>query len=185
MYTPGAYTNPMNATLRISALIVALAVALVACSQYPLNIPLKDFSITVDAAAPTAGKVLYPKDAATFQRSVINIKSISLTGDLTFTSAAGSNQLTLTLYARTEDPSASCHAYGSFYLCDSSGEKAVSKQITLENGQAHIELGAPNPDVLAAGINQGKIWIGALVESGVALGSTFEFRNMAAHVVVF
>ncbi len=179
----------MKTLLRTSALVLTLAAALAACSKAPLNVPLSDFSIQVDALVDTAGKVVYPKNPAKFRDSVVDVKSITLTGNLTYSATAGSNQLTLTFYASVDDPgnhSGNCQDYTSFYLCDPAGEKAISQPKTFTKGEkSPIELGSPNPDVLSTGINQGKIWIGALVQDSLALDSRLEFTDMVAHVVLF
>ncbi len=167
---------------------LAAALALSSCGKAPLNVPLSDFSINIDAVADTAGKVVYAKSPTEFQRSVLNVKSITVSGKMTYTATTGSNTLTLTFYGSVDDPKnrSSCADLGGFYVCDPSGEKAISSQGSFPKGEpTAITLGSPNPEVLADGINNGQVWIGALVENSLSLNTTFEFTDMVARVVIF
>ena len=158
------------------------------CGGTPISVPLSDFSINIDVVADTAGKVVYAESPTEFQESILNVKSITLSGKMTYTTTTGSDTLTLTFYGSANDPAnrSSCTKIGSFYLCDPSGEKAISSQGSFTKGvPTEITLGSPNPDVLADGINNGRIWIGALVEGSLSLNTTFEFTDMVAHVTLF
>ncbi len=164
------------------------ALAFTACNGTTLNVPLADFSVTINVAVDTAGQVVYPKNPAEFQEPVLNVASITLSGYLTYEANAGSDSLTLTFYASADDPQnhSGCSDMGSFYLCDPTGEKAISNEGTFpENKATPISLGNPNPDVLTTGINRGKIWIGALVQDSLALDTTLNFTDMVAHVTLF
>ncbi|WP_287371073.1 hypothetical protein, partial [Oceanithermus sp.] len=177
----------MKTLLRTSALLLALAAALAACSQAPLTVPLDDFSIQVDAVGNTAGQVIYPKNAAQFSKPVLNVKTIQLKGQVTVSYTAVQAPLTMTFYARTSDPkNAGCTDAGLAWICNASGETAISTGYTFADGETKsIALGDPNPDVLANGLNQGFLWIGAEVTSGAATGVTFDFTQMVAQVTVF
>ncbi len=167
---------------------LAVALALSSCDKAPLNVPLSDFSINIDVLADTAGKVVYAVRPTEFQKSVLNVKSITISGKMTYTATTGSDTLTLTFYGSADDPDgrSGCDRFGSFYVCDPSGEKAISSQGSFPKGvPTDIALGSPNPEVLAEGINNGRIWIGALVENSLSLNTTFEFSDLVAHVSLF
>ncbi len=177
----------MKTLLKTSLLAFTLAMALAACGGTTINIPLDSFSISIDATANTVGKVVYPKDAATFEKPVVNVKTITLTGNVKSEYTAIQAPLEMKFYARVTDPSAAgCQDGGLVWICDASGETAISGSYTFQNGDTQpIELGATNPQVLADGINAGKIWIGAEVTSGAATNVKFSFSNMVAHVTIF
>ncbi|WP_287416789.1 hypothetical protein [Oceanithermus sp.] len=158
------------------------------CGGTPISVPLSDFSININVVADTAGKVVYAESPTEFQESILNVKSITLSGKMTYTTTTGSDTLTLTFYGSADDPAGrnGCDRFGSFYVCDPSGEKAISSQGSFPKGvPTDIALGSPNPEVLAEGINNGRIWIGALVENSLSLNTTFEFTDMVAHVTLF
>lgn len=177
----------MKTLLRTSALLLALAAALAACSKAPLTVPLEDFSISVDAVGNTVGQVVYPKNAAQFDRPVVDVKTIRLSGQVTVSYTAVQAPLVMTFYARTSDPGAAgCTDAGLAWICDAAGETPISSAYSFANGETQqVTLGDPNPEVLADGINQGRIWIGAEVTSGAATGVTFDFTQMVAEVTVF
>ncbi|HHO57712.1 MAG TPA: hypothetical protein ENJ85_00905 [Oceanithermus profundus] len=169
---------------------LAAALALSSCDKAPLNVPLRDFSISVDATANTLGKVVYPWDAAQFAETKVGVKTITLSGKMTahYTSLTG-DALEMTFYARTQQPDdqSGCTAVqGIAWVCETTQEKKISRSYTFTNGETQaIELGVQNPDVLASGLNQGYLWIGAEVTSGVATNVRFDFTDMVAHVSLF
>ncbi|XOB99413.1 hypothetical protein ACMC9I_04825 [Deinococcota bacterium DY0809b] len=177
----------MKTLLRTSALVLTLAAALAACSKAPLTVPLEDFSISVDAVGNTVGQVVYPKNAAQFDRPVVGVKTIRLSGRVTVSYTAVQAPLVMTFYARTDDPGAAgCTDAGLAWICDAAGETPISSEYSFANGETQqVTLGDPNPEALADGINQGRIWIGAEVTSGAATGVTFDFTQMVAEVTVF
>jgi len=167
--------------------LALFALLIAACSKAPLRIPLKDFDVKVKATTPTGGKVIYPKTAAKFDKPVLNVKTISLAGEVTPEATAKSGSMTITFYARVDDPKdAGCKDLEVIWVCDKEKEKPISERTTLTYGQANpIQLGHPNADILADGLNQGSIWIGAEIESGLSADTTLHFRKMIASVTVF
>ncbi len=168
-------------------LALLLAAALSACSQAPLKVPLDDFEFKVDAASYTAGQVIYPKNPAQFNKPVFNVKTITLSGDVTVEYTAVQSPLKMTFYARAENPGdAGCTDAGLAWVCDAANETPISSEYTFASGETQqVTLGSPNPEVLADGINQGEIWIGAKVTAGAATNVTFRFTHMVANVTVF
>ena len=177
----------MKTLLKTSLLAFALAMALAACGNTPISVPLDDFSIDIGTVTDTANKVIYSKQPASFAKAYV-AKTINITGKLTYTAVAGSNTLNITFYASASDPKnhTGCNAIGEIYICDPSGEKAISKPSSFTKDQAApITLGDPNSEVLAEGINNGQIWIGALVTESLSINTKFSFSNMVAHVTIF
>lgn len=186
--TPGVYDEAMKALLRTSALVLTLAAALAACSKAPLTVPLEDFSISVDAVGNTVGQVFYPKNAAQFDRPVVDIKTIRLSGRVTVSYTAVQAPLVMTFFARTDDPAGAdgCTDAGIVWICDAAKETPISSAYSFPNGETQqVTLGDPNAKALADGINQGQIWIGAEVTSGEAAEVTFNFTQMVAKVTLF
>jgi len=172
-------------------LLIGLVAAFVlsACGNTPISVKLDDFSIELDELANTSGKVIYPKEAAKFSKSGINVKTIKLTGNLTYTADIGTSSLTMAFYARLDDPGENgCHDAGLAWICDK-GDKDVSISEAKEykkDVKTPISFGDKNPEILADGVNQGYIWIGVEV-SGIS-GATnlkFDFTDMVAEVTVF
>ena len=177
----------MKTLLKPFLLAFFLAMGLAACGNTPINVPLDDFSISIDATANTLGKVVYPKNAATFEKPVVNVKTITLTGNVKSKYTPISSPLAMKFYARITDPStAGCQDGGLVWICDANSETAISESYTFQNDDTQpITFGDTNPDILASGINAGKIWIGAEVTSGAATNVNFSFTDMVAHVTLF
>jgi len=165
-----------------------VAFVLSSCGNAPVSVRLDDFSIKVDALANTLGKVVYPKQAATFEKSGLHVKTVTLNGKLTYSADIGSDSLTMAFYARLSDPKdAGCSDAGLAWLCDKANETPISDPQTFQKDTpTPFSLGDKNPTILADGINQGKIWIGVEVtEESAATGVTFDFTDMVANVTLF
>ncbi|WP_457636530.1 hypothetical protein [Oceanithermus sp.] len=164
--------------------------ALSSCGNTPISVPLGDFSINIDATTNTLGYVVYPYNPTKFDKPVINVKSITITGKVkaTYTSLTGDN-LNMTFYARATSPENNPDCDGTsgvVWICKSDNEKPVTGSYTFTNGEEQsITFGSTNSDVLAEGINNGEIWIGAMVSSGAATNVQFDFTNMVANVTIF
>ncbi len=163
------------------------ALAFTACGDTALNVPLADFSIQVDAVGYTAGQVVYPKDPTTFNETYVNVKTITVSGNLKVTYDVVQAPLSMTFYARTENPGdAGCTDAGLAWVCSASNETAISGSYSFNNGdEKAIDLGNENPQILAEGLNNGSIWIGAEVTNGIGTNVLFEFSNLVAHVTLF
>ncbi len=164
--------------------------ALSACGNTPISVPLDDFSIRIDATANTLGYVVYPYNSTKFEKQVVNVKTITISGNVeaSYTSLTG-DQLQMTFYARATSPADNPDCDGSsgvVYICPKGGETAITGSYTFTNGVTQpVTFGSSNPEVLADGINKGEIWIGAEVTSGVATNVNFNFTNMIASVTIF
>ena len=163
------------------------ALAFTACNGTTLNVPLADFSIQVDAVGYTAGQVVYPKDPTTFNDTYVNVKTITVSGNLKVTYDVVQAPLSMTFYARTQNPGdAGCTDAGLAWVCSASNETAISGSYDFNSGDSKtIELGNENPQILAEGLNNGSIWIGAEVTKGIGTNVLFEFSNLVAHVTLF
>jgi len=178
----------MERIARVLLLGLIAVFAFSACGKTPLSIPLDDFSLDIEATTNTAGYVVYPVEPASFEKPVINVKSITISGNatVTYTAAPGDN-LQMTFYASAKDPDENgCTKTGPIYVCPKDGEKAITDSYTFINGDTKpIMLGSKNADVLTEGINQGFIWIGLEVTSGAATNVHFDFTDMVANVILF
>jgi hypothetical protein len=175
----------------LTALLALFAVvALSGCDKTPISVGLEDFSVSIDATANTLGYVVYPYDSTKFEKPVVNVKTITVNGNVTasYNSLTG-DELTMTFYARATSPANNPDCDGSsglVWICKADNEKAITGSYTFTNGQTQqITFGTSNADVLAAAVNNGEIWIGAEVTSGVATGVTLNFTNMVANVTIF
>lgn len=164
--------------------------ALSSCGENALSVPLDDFSVSIDATANTLGYVVYPYNSTKFDKPVVNVKTITITGNVkaTYSSLTG-DDLTMTFYARATSPADNPDCDGSsgiVWICKSDNEKPITGSYTFSNGTVQpVTFGNPNPEVLADGLNNGEIWIGAEISSGVATGVTLDFTSMVANVTIF
>jgi len=178
----------MKRLTKVLLLSLVAAFVISACGSAPLSIKLDDFNIKLDEVANTSGKIFYPKEAAKFSKSGINVKTIKLTGNMMYTADAGTSSLNMAFYARLDNPEGSCTDAGMAWVCDKSDKDvAISDAKEYEKDvKTPISFGDKNPEVLADGVNQGQIWIGVEVSgfSGAA-GVEFKFTDMIAQVTIF
>jgi len=180
----------MNRLARVLLLGLIAAFVLASCGNTPISVHLDDFSVKIDAATYTAGYVVYPYNPTKFEKPVVNVKTITITGNVkaTYSSLTG-DDLTMTFYARATSPENNPDCDGSsgvVWICKKDNEKPITGSYTFSNGTVQpVTFGDPNPGVLAEGLNNGEIWIGAEVSSGVSTSVTLDFTNMVANVTIF
>jgi len=171
-------------------LLTIIFIILTACNASPITVPLDDYSISIEATANTLGYVVYPREPDRFEEPYINVKTITIQGFIKaeYTSVTG-DQLQMIFYARATDPADDPDCDGSLgvvWICNANNQLPITNNYTFENGvRQPILFGSRNSDVLARGINGGKIWIGAEVVSGIALNVELEFTDMVAYVTIF
>ena len=167
------------------ALVVSVLLVLVACSGAPLTIPIADQSVDFAIVPPTAGKVAYPIAKTSFDNKGITLKDLELVGTVQFSGLSGNT--TLTLYARNQNPSASCSPVPTlapqYYVCDASSETAISNSLTFNSAQTSQALSLKG-EKLVQGINQNSLWLGVKVDNTL-VNSRLDFKNLVAKVVLF
>ncbi len=173
----------MKKTLQLILLSLIATVVLSACGNTPIQVGLQDFTVDASAVANTAGKVVYKAEPVSFEKPVINVKTVKLSGNVT-PSYLGTT-LQIQFYASASKP-VGCDEVAGLLVCDKNGQKPISGEYTLENGvKQPIELGNPNADVLAEGLNNGKIWLGVEIASSGAANVKLQFSDMVASVTIF
>lgn len=163
-----------------------LALSLTACSGLSVGVNLDSASVTVPAAAPTFGKVIYQKNASNFLSSPVNVSSVSLEGQSSASNVVAT--VKAFVYARTSDPSLDpvCTTSGSVVICDASSQTKVSGQLTLNADGSKTPFRFDDPSgALKDGVNKGKIWLGFEVTEGASVGMTLRLTDMVARVTLF
>lgn len=157
--------------MRYAPLFVALTL-FAGCSNAPITVPLQDFDVPI--ATIQSGQALFTKQ--NFNRPPIPLSAVALEGSLTYQQG----NVSLRFYAAEEEP---CTPTSGVYLCNTANPKIE------QAGNADFQSGATQPlrlsgDKLTRGINNGSLWIGVKLESGIATAGTLEFRNMVAKVAL-
>ena len=171
---------------RLIRFVIILAIPIViftSCGATPIFVDLDDFSINIPAAVNTAGLVIYSADPISLEKQSLNIKAVRLSGFIEPTYTG--DTLKLTFYASATEPDG-CASFQSILICGKIGHKRISSEYTLHNGfKQPISLGDPNADVLADGVNNGKLWIGVEVTSSASADISLQFSDMVASVTIF
>ncbi|BAW00992.1 uncharacterized protein TTMY_0582 [Thermus thermophilus] len=156
--------------------LVALAGLLAACSV-SFTIPLPDQTVQLPALGGTLGRVVYPAQAQSFPPPGGVLKDVQVTGTL---EASQPLSLTLDLYARTKDPAQdeNCLALGGYaYACALGPEDGPIGRASFAGTSAPLSL---KGEKLTQGVQEGRLWLGAMVQGLPNGGLTLTFKNLKA-----
>lgn len=167
-----------------TVLLASLLLLLAACSV-TLEIPLPTQTFKAQALSNTNGRILYPKDALTFNPPPVSPKSVSVQGTL---EASQPLSTTLGFYVRLVDPGSDpgCLDLASYgiqaYACPIGPSDEKAGEASFPGTQStSLSLGGKN---LTQGIAQGRFWLGLEVQ-GLPTGMvTFTLKNPKALVTV-
>ncbi len=166
-----SYNGPVKRILPMLALMLVAA-----CKEMPIQIPIPDQSFSFAGAVMTAGKVAFPKTAATF-KPPITLGSVGLSGQIAITPSVN---LTVKIYARSVAPTG-CTDAGQLWLCDAVSETPISNDIVFSGTAQPFTLSGTS---LTNGINKGELWLGIEVKSGATLNSTANLTNLLASIAI-
>ncbi len=152
--------------------IVALLGLLVGCTRAPLTVTLQDFEVSI--ATVQSGQVVFTQQ--NFNRPPIAFTTVALEGNLNYQQG----NVSLTFYTSDGEP---CAPTGGVHVCNPSSPNIQAA------GSASFQTGPTQPlrlsgSKLTLGVNNGNLWIGVKLESGIATAGTLQFRNMVAKVAV-
>lgn len=168
----------------LKSLVLSLGFLLAACS-FTVTVPLPDQTFSAQALPDTQGKILYPKNPATFNPPPVSPKSVVIQGTL----EADQPLNTLTFYVRLKDPKtdSNCTDLSIFYnipayACSIGPDDEKSGEAFFNNSFfAPLTLTGRN---LTQGIAQGQFWLG-LEAQGLPQGPVnFALKNLKATVTV-
>jgi hypothetical protein len=165
---------------------ISLALSLAACGGLSINVNLDSANVTVPAAVPTLGKVIFPKDPSNFLSSPVNIRSVSLEGQSSASNVVAT--VKAFVYARTADPApdSNCTVSASVVICDAASQTKVSGELTLNADGSKTPFKIDDPSgVLRDGVNKGKIWLGFEITQGASVGMTLRLTDLVARVTLF
>lgn len=157
--------------MRVAVFVVLLGL-LMGCSNAPLTVALQDFDVPI--AAVQSGQAVFTKQ--NFNRPPVAFTAVALEGSLNYQQG----NVRLEFYTSEDAP---CAPTGEVYVCDPSDPKIEAA------GSVSFQTGPTQPlrlsgSKLTGGINNGSLWIGVRLESGLATAGTLQFRNMVAKVAV-
>lgn len=150
----------------------ALLGLLVGCTNAPLTVALQDFEVSI--ATVQSGQAVFTQQ--NFNRPPIAFTAVALEGNLTYQQG----NVSLSFYTSDGEP---CAPTGGVYVCNPSSLNIQAA------GNVSFQTGPTQPlrlsgSKLTSGINNGNLWIGVKLESGLATAGTLQFRNMVAKVAV-
>lgn len=159
------------ATMRTTALVLLLGL-LMGCTNAPLTVALQDFDVPI--ATVQSGQAVFSKQ--NFNRPPVALTAVALEGSLTYQQG----NISLSFYTSEGEP---CAPTGGVYACNPNDPNIQAA------GSASFQTGSTQPlrlsgSKLTSGINNGNLWIGVKLESGLATAGTLQFRNMVAKVAV-
>jgi hypothetical protein len=171
--------------MRRGTLVLGLLLALTACSV-TVTVPLPPQEVKVPVASDTMGLIVYPADPPPFPSPGSVLKNVVVRGTL---EANQKLNLTLDLYARTTDPKndGNCIALRDFattyaYACPPGPEDGPIGRATF-NGTASASLQLQG-EKLTQGLQQGRIWLGVMVQGLPAGQVALIFKNLVATVTL-
>ena len=160
------------------ALASFLTLGLLAACSVTVTVPLPDQTLTL-IASNTAGKVIYPKDPLAFSPPPVQALRIVVTGEAELSPHV---PLSLDVHARASAPSG-CLEYFDIYVCDISPEDTYVGRIDLTKAsRTSFTLGEQGGEILAQGVNQGRLWLGVKVGGTGSPNATLTLKNMTATV---
>jgi len=171
--------------MRRSAFLLGLLLALTACSV-TVTVPLPPQEVKAPVAPDTMGLIVYPADPPSFPSPGSALKNVVVRGTL---EANQNLNLTLDLYARVSDPKQdkNCVALSDFastyaYVCTPGPENGPIGRASFSNAASGpLQL---QGEKLTQGLQQGRVWLGVMVQGLPAGQVTFTFKNLVATVTL-
>ena len=160
--------------VRFLLLLLGLLGLLAACSLPPVNVPIQDADVRL---VNTAGQVALVK-VAHDPLPAGHLVGVRVFGEASFDSA---QSLSLTFFATTDV--SNCNVNGDYAVCPEDQVTQVGDTLTFNNeaGPKKFALDR-NTDVLAEGLNNGNLYVGARVDGGALGQAVLHLRNMYAEV---
>lgn len=157
--------------MRVAVFVVLLGL-LMGCTNAPLTVALQDFDVPI--AAVQSGQAVFTEQ--NFNRPPVALRAVTLEGSLNYQQG----NVRLEFYTSEDEP---CAPTGGVYVCNPNNPNIQAA------GSASFQTGSTQPirlsgSKLTGGINNGSLWIGVRLESGVVTAGTLQFRNMVAKVAV-
>ena len=168
-------------------LLAATGLLLASCTTPPVTIGLTDVEIDLQVAADSAGKIIFPKEPLKLKNPIpgTQVASVSVQGRAKLDSPA---TLSFDVYAASQDPGElGCTrvdlVLSAYYVCDpgtAGVEKVSQSTIEFNNDDGPVSFRLSG-GVLADGINNGTLYLGAQISGGTA-GNKLTLYDLTATV---